>query len=643
MKYIKPRSVFVFENMDKAKSIFNKKVQDFEKLKDLLKKNLGYIGKFTEYLLSENIPYEELENLYKELTNLQKRQSPIDIEKLSYEKALDQVQLANEDLAIKRLMNSLPSEQKNYTKDLISNYRSLLIKVANSPNLETFLSKVSRYKSIDELKNAYKVFSKNRNNDRESVKNFVKGSNKSEISFENDDILIVKIGSYSDIKELGSDTSWCIVPSESTFNSYTKGRLQYIVYDYTKDEFDPNFKIGVTLEKNGYIHACHNILDYKSNSEFKNILEKNGISTTDIIPKVELKSITDTKINKVTDFKSLGDGLGEIKKESVLDLMKKACSLGEIKSGPKEWSKTLFIKKCWDILFGEKDWVLIEDLKKLGTAYTRDSKGKTKVAQGWPVYSEFRNNNSLSKLIDNLVNEEFNPKLRESAFLKGIEVWKDESIFEYFKYFNHDIIKNLEKINDKFSKDTMEKLASRIENIYQKLDRSLLDSSDLSPVASKKFGKSGKEAKDFELAYLLINKIIGKEVSGYKELIAKHKRTIHIYGELRKYFQIELDANEIHYLMEEDIPNIIKKDYDNIHFSIVYYKPNKLNSYNKLIDHLKGHKINFKIYGNHVSDQYAMVKGKEGVIPELLSKLNDIKPKRKGSSVSIGDVSMTIA
>lgn len=33
MKYIKPRSVFVFENMDKAKSIFNKKVQDFEKLK----------------------------------------------------------------------------------------------------------------------------------------------------------------------------------------------------------------------------------------------------------------------------------------------------------------------------------------------------------------------------------------------------------------------------------------------------------------------------------------------------------------------------------------------------------------------------------------------------------------------------------
>ena len=34
-----------------------KKMEGFDKLKNLLSKNLGYIGKFTEYLMNENIPF----------------------------------------------------------------------------------------------------------------------------------------------------------------------------------------------------------------------------------------------------------------------------------------------------------------------------------------------------------------------------------------------------------------------------------------------------------------------------------------------------------------------------------------------------------------------------------------------------------
>jgi len=76
---IKKYNVFIKENMDMDKSIINKKVSEFKKLKTLLSKNIGYIGKFTEYLMNENIPYEELENLYTNLLKLSKRQQKLDI------------------------------------------------------------------------------------------------------------------------------------------------------------------------------------------------------------------------------------------------------------------------------------------------------------------------------------------------------------------------------------------------------------------------------------------------------------------------------------------------------------------------------------------------------------------------------------
>ena len=61
MGIIKKYSGFINENMDQAKSIIGKKMAAFDKLKVLLSKNLGYIGKFTEYLMDENVAYEDLE------------------------------------------------------------------------------------------------------------------------------------------------------------------------------------------------------------------------------------------------------------------------------------------------------------------------------------------------------------------------------------------------------------------------------------------------------------------------------------------------------------------------------------------------------------------------------------------------------
>ena len=67
--------------------------------------------------------------------------------------------------------------------------------------------------------------------------------------FENENILIVETKDSEAIKKVGSDTSWCIVRSHSTFNSYTKDKVrrQFVVFDYTKGPFEVDFKIGFTV------------------------------------------------------------------------------------------------------------------------------------------------------------------------------------------------------------------------------------------------------------------------------------------------------------------------------------------------------------------------------------------------------------
>lgn len=306
MGIIKKYSGFINENMDQAKSIIGKKMAAFDKLKVLLSKNLGYIGKFTEYLMDENVAYEDLEELYKKINDLKSRNTTIDISKLSYEKSLDKIISVNNDLSVNGLISKFPSEQKKIAKVLINNKTNynIFLKVSNKEDLQTFLSKVSRYKDSDSLLSAMKVFSKDPKNSKEQVKELVNDI-KSDIIFENDNILVVKVDSLSDINVLGSDTSWCILGS-GQWNSYTKGRLQYILYDYTKDEFDPTFKIGFTLEKSGAIYAAHNILDGSASNELRRVLEENSLTTIKLLPEVKKFDMADIdNINSRTTTESL--------------------------------------------------------------------------------------------------------------------------------------------------------------------------------------------------------------------------------------------------------------------------------------------------------------------------------------------------
>ncbi len=231
------RHIKLFENMEKAKSIISKKMEAFDKLKDLLKNNLGYIGKFTEYLMDENIPYNELESLYKDLIRVKGKGRSIDLSDLNYEKALDEIIRTDDDLFVKSVINKFPSDQKKMINDIIFSQGIGIIKRLKEKDLTPLISKISRYKNKEDLTTALKIFSKDSDNGRDSVLNYASKSESCSVSFSNENILIIRVQKIEDLKKLGSDTSWCIL-HDSMWNSYTKNRYQFILFDYTKDELN---------------------------------------------------------------------------------------------------------------------------------------------------------------------------------------------------------------------------------------------------------------------------------------------------------------------------------------------------------------------------------------------------------------------
>lgn len=305
MKYLRK---FNERNITHANSIISKKMDSFNKLKDLLSKNQGYIGKFTEFLMNNNVPYSELEDMYSRLNNLSKNQLSFDISKLTYEQVLDRLIIEENNLKVRKILNQFPSEQKNIIKKEIENDNKniqLILKMYDKKDrLNYFLSKVSSYKDFYSLKNAISLFIKDGKNDKESIKEFIDKSKDTKILIEKDNIMIVIINSYEDNLELASDTSWCIL-KRHMWDSYTRGRYQYIIYDFSKDEFDPSFKIGLTLDKNGSIRAAHDMLDGGYTTQVTKLLSDNNIKINDLLPEIEKSNLSISDITSKTLLKDL--------------------------------------------------------------------------------------------------------------------------------------------------------------------------------------------------------------------------------------------------------------------------------------------------------------------------------------------------
>ena len=233
------------------------------KLKSLLNNNLGYLGKFTQWMFKDNIPFDQIQSVYNELQSV-KLDKPINIFE-DPEEVYDYITSVKINRKVNQTIKSLPSRSRKLVnrklKDLISN------NIKYAKNIKDFYSKKGgRYKNAEDLISDTTSLIKNLSGGW-SVKS-IKYS-ESELVYKDEHTLILHIKSYERSKLLGS-SHWCISTDKSMWNDYVNDfNKQYFIYDFTKDIGDKHSMIGVTVKVNGSINAAH----YRDDTEINNIKE----------------------------------------------------------------------------------------------------------------------------------------------------------------------------------------------------------------------------------------------------------------------------------------------------------------------------------------------------------------------------------
>lgn len=607
MSRIKKYDGFINESMDQAKSLIAKKMAAFDKLKNLLSKNLGYIGKFTEYLLNENIKYEDLVELYNQILDLKSKNATIDISKLSYEKALDKIQDINNDLQVNSLISQFPSEQKKFAKEILkksnnnwdhsTNY-NIFLKVSKKEDVKTFISKVSRYKTQDELLKALKVFSKDAQNSREQVKELLSNM-KSEVVFENDKILVVRVEEIDDIKILGSDTSWCIL-GQGMWNRYTKNRIQYIVYDYNRDEFDPKFKIGFTLNKDGSVHAAHDILDNSANSVLKETFEKNNLKYKDVLPRV--KEIETADINSISSktgvesLKQLADDIPIDNKEVISSLIVRLFDV----FGYRRPSKTGIINK--EITTSRTN-ILTKLINKYFNGISAITPDNFKGLNERILMYVKEKRIMWDRFVDPT---KFNFSLNSDALSVNLDLCPDQAIVDsnfgmhdFTKYGTKDYTKPIPDDKLEKGRDVLNKLCDRMFKIYKEDKVVYNDGKGTSSVGVRK--------DTFETRMAFLSAILGRkeECPDFDKIASNVSPSTKSYypGLFSKYIDlsetyIKFDNMNVNF----PIDLIEVKDYPESKVYISKY--GLLNQIPKLLEHLKGKQLTLNVRRDELKSNF---------------------------------------
>jgi ankyrin repeat protein len=300
----------IFENVRQAKKYLDENDipydnKDYIKLKNILSSNLGYLGKFTEWLFNDN-SLSFLEDIYKMIKNVS-----LDKDINSFETSEDLYDYLTDkkfNTKVNQTINSLPSRTRRLAnqelKDLIKN------NIDSIDSIKDFYSKKGgRYKNIDDLIKDTKSLITNLQG--EWNPDSIKYEDK-ELVYKDSNTLILWIDSYNRSCDLGSK-HWCISTSEGMFKQYTSGfKKQYFIYDFTKDISDKKSMIGTTIDRSGKPTSIH----YKDDTEGKK---------EDILPYLQhLKPYSKDYIKSKIDI----DNIIKVSKYGLVDEVKRLLNKG---------------------------------------------------------------------------------------------------------------------------------------------------------------------------------------------------------------------------------------------------------------------------------------------------------------------------
>ena len=259
--YIYPRNIF--ENVNYAKKYLklndiNLDNEKYIELKDILKKSLGYLGIWTEWMFENNIDIQDMKRLYSYFKDPKFKDFTKDLNLDDYqniEQIYDYLTKKYQDRQVEQIIKSLPSKTRKLTnenlKELIFNNLEYYTEIK-----DFYSKKGGRYKNIKDLIYDTKSFIENLKgpwNSNEIAKNL----SKEEIIYKDDQTLIAWIQTYERSCSVGSK-SWCISTDKYHFESYTKYfKKQYFIWDFTKDISDKKSLIGVTIDGSGKPSSIH--------------------------------------------------------------------------------------------------------------------------------------------------------------------------------------------------------------------------------------------------------------------------------------------------------------------------------------------------------------------------------------------------
>jgi frataxin-like iron-binding protein CyaY len=292
--------------LDKKEIEVIEKNEDFEKIKTLLSKNSGYVYNFAYFYFVEDVPFEELEKAYKDLSDYKDLlsgmarkfdQSFIDVSILNnFEVLIDQLLIIKEGRKAKRFLSKLAKpirddyNNKASKKD-VEDFNSIAAKIDDimigdnklaKSIVGQIFDKIKRYTTVKEVVKESRLKLKALDN-ADMIKFYKKiedvnkkfGNYGADIVFDDKGILILDVKSYQANVILNKHTSHCIVSSESQWNNYVESpnTKQYYIYNFnTASDFfggqtDNDSIIGITIDqpksdgskiyKSNYGLACH--------------------------------------------------------------------------------------------------------------------------------------------------------------------------------------------------------------------------------------------------------------------------------------------------------------------------------------------------------------------------------------------------
>ena len=260
------------ENLAKARAVLRQvdKPQtnpDFVKLRSLLSNNLGYIGKFTEWMFLNKVSYDQLESLYNRIKD-QRLSKPID-QFSTPEEVIDSLIRKTTQSDLNQMLSAIPSQTREFLKecDDFDQLENFLTQHADKKAaiIDFFSKKGGRYGEYDEYEVIDQIIEDlDKVVDAKSISDIAqiaKTSTHVKFVLENAKVLIVAVD-YEGIQEVGSNY-WCITEDEYTFSDYVleggEPRIQLAFYFKDKIPFvDDQSVLGVTWDLEGKsIYAAH--------------------------------------------------------------------------------------------------------------------------------------------------------------------------------------------------------------------------------------------------------------------------------------------------------------------------------------------------------------------------------------------------